>query len=169
MKKLLLITVSVFLMLLIGCSSAESKIDAVACEDIMQAVIDVTAHPDSEKIYTKSEDNMDAFSMSLWADGLFEECEEYGALSDYGIFLSAGRTTYEVAVLRCGDKKEIAALTDLIERRKETLALGDKGMYDPDFKKRMNASVIVTEGNTVIFLVTDDNEAAKKAISELKK
>ncbi|MBQ9770174.1 MAG: hypothetical protein IJW27_08215 [Clostridia bacterium] len=169
MKKILLIALSAFIIVLSACSSAEAELDGVACENIMQAVVDVTAHPDSEKIYTKSEDYMDAYSMALWADGLFEECSEYGVLSDYGIFLSAGRTTYEVAVLRCSDKEDVAVLGELIERRKETLALGDKGMYDPDFKKRMNSSVVITEGKTVIFLVTDDNEAAKTVINELKK
>lgn len=168
MKKLFLPFSLIFIVLLSACVSAESKLDGVSCENIMQAVVAVTVHPESEKIYAKSEENMDEYSMSLWADGLFEECTEYGVLSDYGIYLSAGRTTYEVAVLRCVDKKDVPVLTDLIARRKETLALGDKGMYDPDFKKRMNSSVLITEGRTVIFLVTDDNEAANKAINELK-
>ena len=105
--------------------------------------------------------------MSLWADGLFQECSEYDLIDDYAIYVSAGTTTYEIAVLRCEEEKDVSVLKNLVERRKETLSQGDNGMYDKDFKKRMSDSKVLTEKNTVVLLITDDNSAATEAINKL--
>ncbi len=168
MKKFVLLLICLLLVLSVGCTKETDAFRNVSCEDIMNAAVNATTHPESDKIYTYEKANLDSYSMSLWSDGLFQESSELEKLSDYAIFISAGTTMYEVAVLRTEKKEDVSVLTDLIERRKETLALGDKGMYDPDFKKRMNSSKLITEGNTVIFIVTDDNSAAETAINSLK-
>ncbi len=168
MKNIVLFLICFLLILPAGCSNETDAFKNTSCEDIMNAAVNATAHPQSDKIYTFDKGNLDSYSMSLWSDGLFRESDELAKLSDYAIFISAGTTMYEIAVLRTENKEDISVLTDLIERRKETLALGDKGMYDPDFKKRMGSSKVITEGNTVIFIVTDDNNAAIDAINEIK-
>ena len=41
-------------------------------------------------------------------------------------------------------------------------------MYDPDFQSRMSNSQLKTVGEYVIFIVTDDNDAALDAIEQFK-
>ena len=168
MKKTISICLTFLISFLIGCSGSSGFPSDVSCEDIADAVLNVTEHPEAEEYYTLSKGNLDSYSMSLWSDGLFEESSEFSKLDDYAIFLSAGTTTYEVAVLKAKNSDDVSLFTQLIERRKETLALGDKGMYDPNFKKRMDSSKVITEGNIVIFIVNDDITAAEDAINALK-
>ena len=42
-------------------------------------------------------------------------------------------------------------------------------MYDLSFETKMSNAVVKTNGNFVIFLITDDNDAALKAIEKLAK
>lgn len=160
------------LALVIACFSACGAKKAfgqdITCEDIMKAAQTVGAVPKYDELYLKSEENLDTYSMSLWADGEFKECKELELLSDYAIFLGGGTDTYEITVLKAEDEEHIKTLEKLIERRKKTLELGDKGFYDPDFDLRMENSVVYSDGLFVIFLITEDNDAAVKAIETLK-
>ena len=160
----LLLVISCF----VSCGASKAIPENTSCETIMNAVRTVEDSSDNEKLYLKSEENLDALSMGLWADGLYEECEELELLSDYAIFLGAGVKTYEITVLKAKTKGDVASLVDLIERRKKTLELGDKGMYDPDFELRMSNSVVYKDGLFVMLLITEDNDAAIKAIEQLK-
>ena len=168
MKKLFSALLIISICLLSACSDSQSFKEGTSCEEIMNAVVEVTEHPQSDKVYLKAEDNLDTYSLSLWADGLYQECEEFELLFDYAIFVSAGTTTYEVAVLKADKKENVEKVKDLINRRKETLSLGDKGMYDPDFQSRMSNSQLKAVGEYVIFIVTDDNDAALDAIEQFK-
>lgn len=170
MKKIICLTFAIMFILLsfAACSVKKSLPDDVTCEDILTAVLSVENAPESEKEYLKSENNLDALSMGIWADGLYEECEEKELLSDYAIYLGAGVKTYEITVLKAKGKGDVAGLVDLVERRKTTLELGDKGMYDPDFEVRMSNSVVYTDGLFVIFLITEDNDSAIKAVEQLQ-
>lgn len=174
MKKSFCLLLVLFCVFLVACSknqnteSEKGFKDGVDCEEVMNAVIGVTEHLDSEKIYLKSSNNLDSNNFSLWVDGLYGECEEFKLLSDYAIFVSAGTTTYEVAVLKADEIDNVDKLKELLERRKETLSLGDKGMYDPSFETRINNSKVLTAGEFVILLITDDNDAALEAIEKLK-
>lgn len=170
MKKLvcLLLSVLMIVSLFIACGTQKSFPEDISCEDILNAAQSVGSIPEAENVYLKSQDNLDAYSMSLWVDGIFEESEELELLKDYAIFLGAGVTTYEVAVIKAESEKDVETLKDIIARHKQTLTLGDKGMYDPDFDIRMENSVVYEDGLFVIFLVTEDNTAAKQAIEKLK-
>lgn len=158
---------ALLLLFVSGCS-ATSIPDTLSCEEIVSAVHSSGAVPKFEKYYCKSQDNMDSFSMSLWADGLFSECEEYSLLEDYAIYLGAGTDTYEVTAIKGKTKEDVEALKGLIERRKNALAAGDKGMYDASFDAKMENSVTIVDGRYVIFLVTGDNDSAKASIDKLK-
>lgn len=169
MKKYICLVFAVIILLsATACNQKGEFKSDVTCEEILNSILAATECPQEDKIYVKSKGNLDTFGLSLWADGLFQECEELSLLSDYAIFTSAGTTTYEVAVLRANGIEAVPKLNDLIERRKETLSLGDKGMYDPQFNIRMSNSKQETVGEFVIFIVTDDNDAALKAIDQFK-
>ncbi len=168
MKKIIVLLMVLILLFTVGCSGEKSFSDNLSCEDIAAAYQSVGEKPEYEKFYRKSENNLDAFSMSLWADGLFQECEELELLEDYAIYLGSGADTYEVTVLKAKNEQDIDVLVDLIERRKKTLQNGDKGMYDQNFETKMANSVLKTDGKFVVFLITDDNDAALKAAEKLE-
>ena len=171
MKRLLCLVLITTLMTvyLSGCENNKDFSQEVTCEDIMKAAQSVGEVPEAEKIYLNSQKNLDSTLLSLWADGLYLECDEYTLIDDYAIFLCSGSHTYEIAVLKADSEDSISALNGLIERRKETLMLGDKGAYDPRFDMRMQNSVVYNDGLFVIFLVTDYNDASLRAIENLKK
>lgn len=169
MKKLLNIFLILALFLLTACSGNTQLFrEDISCEDIMNAAVDATNKPDSDKIYLKDNNNLDAGAFSLWVDGLFGESEEFSLIDDYAVYVSAGTTTYEIAVLKASDSSGVKTIKNIMERRKETLSLGDKGMYDPMFKQRMSNAKIETVGDFVILIITDDNNAALKALENLK-
>ena len=163
-----LILAAVLLSSCFACARETNFPEDVTCEMIMEAAQSTHNPPEAEKVYTKAKDNFDAYSMSLWAYGIYEEFEELELLSDYAVYLSAGATTYEIAVLKADKKDNVQDLVDLIEQRKKTLALGDKGMYDPAFETRMKNAVVIQSGLFVIFLVTDNNSDVIKEIEKLK-
>ncbi len=163
-----LIVIFAVLILLCGCNSNTAFPSNVKCEDILNAAVSVTNAPQFEHKYIKSENNLDAFSLSLWSDGLFTESDEFSLLDDYAIYVAAGTTTYEVAILKAKSDDNTERLLSLIEKRKLTISQGDKGMYDPDFKIRMDNSVLKVDGSFVIFLLTDNNDDAVAAVEELK-
>lgn len=169
MKKILNIFLILALFLLTACSGNTQLFrEDVSCKDIMNAAVDATNKPTADKIYLKDDNNLDASTFSLWADGLFGESEEFSLIDDYAVYVSAGTTTYEVAVLKATDSTGVETIKSIMERRKETLSLGDKGMYDPMFKQRMSNAKIETVGDFVILIITDDNNAALKALENLK-
>ncbi len=167
MKKAIVLLMVLIMLFAVGCGE-KSFPDSLSCEEIVAAYQSVSEKPEYEKFYHKSENNLDTFSMSLWADGLFQECNELELLEDYAIYLGSGTDTYEVTVLKAKNEADTEKLVDLIERRKKTLENGDKGMYDQNFKTKMANSVLKTDGKFVIFLITDDNDAALKAAEKLK-
>lgn len=169
MKRIISLFLALALFTLASCGSNKAFPSDIACEDILKAAQSAGETPEAEVFYSESENNLNAVSLSLWADGIYKESEELSLLSDYAIFCGAGTDTYEIAVLKSKSDKDTQKLLDLIERRKESLSLGDKGAYDPDFDYKIKNSVLKTDGRFVIFLITDNNEAAAEAIEKLKK
>lgn len=167
MKKVIAILMVILVLFAVSCTAENSFPDSLSCEEIVSTLQSVGEKPEYEKFYRKSQNNLDTLSMSLWADGLFEECAEFDLLEDYAIYLGAGTDTYEVTVLKAKKEKDVETLKALIERRKQTLANGDKGMYDTSFETKMANSVLKTDGRFVIFLISDDNDTALKATQKL--
>lgn len=169
MKKITAILMVALMLFAVSCTAQKSLPDSLSCEEILTTLQSVGEKTDYEKYYQKSQNNLDSLSMSLWSDGVFEECAEFDLLEDYAIYLGAGTDTYEVTVLKSKNEADTEKLVDLVERRKKTLENGDKGMYDPSFETKMSNAVLKTDGPFVIFLITNDNEAALKAAEALKK
>ena len=161
-----LIVCCVCLVLLTACNS-KSFSENTTCKQILSAAIAENGY-DNTKTYIKGETELDSFSMSLWSDGTFSECEEYDLLADYAICYSADNGTYEISVLKAKNSADTEKLVSLFERRKENLSSGDRAAYDPDFKSLMSDARILTEGDFVILLITPDNDACVAAIDNLK-
>ena len=109
MKKAIAILLSALMITVAftACGDKKTFPEDVSCEDILNAAQSVGEVPEAQNIYLKSQDNLDSYSMSLWVDGIFEESKELSKLKDYAIFLSAGVTTYEIAVLKAENEKDI--------------------------------------------------------------
>ncbi len=168
MKRIISLFFAVLFLFAAGCAKEKGFADTVTCESIVEAVNSAGAVPKFEKYYRKSENNLDSQTFSLWADGLYVESEEYDLIQDYAMYLGAGTNTYEVVALKAETNYDAQTIAELFERRKETLANGDKGMYDLNFNKRMENSVVEVVGKYAIFLVTDFNDQALAAIENLK-
>lgn len=167
MKKLLSILICI--LFLVGCSDKATFTGDATCADIMQAAVDATNAPDYDNIYRYDDENFDSLTMALWAYGLYEECSEYDLIEDCAIYVGAGNITYEVGVIKPKEVTDTEKIEQLFSRRKETMSAGNKAAYDPNFSSLIDDSLIYTDGEFVILLITNDNTLAKDAINGLKK
>lgn len=166
-KKSIMCILSVCLCVLVACGEAKILPANITSEQILDTAVAVEFY-DNTRTYIKGKVDLDAFFMSMWSDGLFDECEEYDLISDYAICYSNDNSTYEISVLKAKSKDDVQSLVSLLERRKDTLSAGDKAAYDPDFKMLLDDSRILVEENFVILLITHDNDAVITAIENLK-
>ena len=167
MKKAIAFLLSVLLIFCAACGKNTAFSADVSCEQILSAATSAVPY-ENTTTYIKDKNNIDAFTMSMWADGIFAECAEYDLMTDYAICYSADNTTYEISILKAESKENAQKLTEVLKRRKQTLEGGTKAAYDPDFNNLMSSSQILTEGDFVILLITPDNDAAVEAIDNLK-
>lgn len=166
MKKTIAILICLMLVLCVACGDSQFS-DDVTCEQILNAAIKVESY-DNTQAYTPNGTKLDKNLMSMWSDGVFAECEEFDLISDYAICYSTDNTTYEISVLKAKSSADVSKIEALYERHKQTLEAGTKAAYDPNFKKIMADSKIIADGNFVILLITNDNDAVIEAINELK-
>lgn len=167
-KNLFLFGVIFSLLLCVACGQNTSFGSDITAEQILNTATTVQIY-DNNKTYIKGKVEMDAFSMSMWSDGVFDECKEFDLISDYAVCYSNDNNTFEISVLKAEKKEDTDKLVSLLERRKQTLATGDKAAYDPEFKMLMEKSEILVEDEFVILLITHDNDAVISAIETLKK
>ena len=100
--------------------------------------------------------------------------ENYYALDDkivdYAIYISGSGSTPEgIAVLKVADAKDIANAKAMVEKRLDTLNFQFENYGLPEEKPKLKSPVIETVGNTVIFVVSKDNNAVLAAIKSLQK
>lgn len=167
MKKTVTILMCALLLFCVACGPKKGFPSDTTCEQILSAATAVESY-DNTKNYIRGKTDFNPNVMSVWSDGVFDECEEYELLSDYAICYSNDNTTYEISVLKAKSKDDVSKLKSLLERRKKTLNGGAQAAYDPNFKKIMQDAKIITDGNFVILLITNDNDAVIAAIEELK-
>ena len=168
-KFLTIVVLCVSLLLITACGNNKSFSSDITAEQILNAAKSaIDTLPSSEKFYINNSHPLDAYKMSLWADGTFEECNEFLLVSDYALYFSADNNTFEISVLKAESKADAEKLVSVFERRKQTLSQGDKAAYDPNFKMLMQNSQILVEGDFVIFLITPNNNAVITAIENLK-
>ena len=168
-KKVLALTMAAVLSLLVSCGQTKSFSDDITCEQILNEAKSVDDKaPENATVYSKNGVAFDGYTMSLYADGTYEACEDINLLDDYAVFYSSDNTTYEISVLKAKSKDDVAKLHEILNRRKETLSSGDKAEYDPNFDNLMKNSQILTDGEFVILLITENNDNIIKAIENLK-
>ncbi len=167
MKKIIAFLACLLLVFCTACGELKNFSSNTTCEQILNAAATAASY-DNTKSYIKGKVDLDAYFMSMWSDGLFDECKEFELLADYAICYSNDNNTYEISVLKAKSKDDVKKLEELFERRKITLSQGDKAAYDPNFENLINDSRIITNGKFVILLITPSNDAVIKAIENLK-
>ncbi len=167
MKKTIIFLLSVLLIVCVACGKSKAFPADIKCEQILNAATAAVSY-ENTTIHIKDKNNLDTYDMAMWADGVFDECSEFDLISDYAICYSADNTTYEISVLKAKSKDDVQKVTELLQRRKQTLQGGVKAAYDPDFEKLMQNSKILSEGEFVILLITADNTSVLTAIDNLK-
>ena len=170
MKKLQRIIIcTLCFLLLTACGNTKSLPSDLSAKEIADAIVQQEGNsPTANTYYLKDGNALNAYTMSLWVDGAYQECTEFDLLDDYAVFYSADNSTYEVAVLKAKVQDDVSKLTEVLDRRKQTLSQGDKAEYDPNFDKLMSDSKVITSGNFVILLITPSNDVAIEAIDALK-
>lgn len=168
-KKTVIFAISFVFLLATACTGDKTFSSDITCEQILNAASAAVGQYQNTTTYIKNKNNLDTHAMSLWADGIFEECAEYDLLSDYAICYSNDNTTYEISVLKADTPENAQELLSVLNRRKQTMADGTKAAYDPDFEILVKNSRIFTDGDFAILLITQDNNAAVDAIQNLKK
>lgn len=167
MKRTVVIFLGLLLIFCVACGESGGFPSGTTCEQILNAAKSAQSYENSVT-YIKDKSNMDVYTMAMWADGVFAECEEFELISDYAICYSNDNTTYEISVLKAKSKDDVAKIVSLFERRKQTLEGGTKAAYDSNFKKLMQGSKIETCGEFVMLLITNDNDTVINAIEKIK-
>jgi len=172
MKKTLSIFLILTALLVSACGKQKAFADAVTSDEVMQAALDACENvPDAEHRYTNDSQNgepIDAYTLSLIEDGIFEECPEFPLIKDYALYICNSKETFELQVLRAENGEAAEKLKALLDRRIETLSGGDKAMYDPSFAGMIQNAKTYTDGPFAILLITGDNTRALNAIEKLK-
>jgi len=91
-----------------------------------------------------------------------------GKVSEYAVYVSGtGATASELAVFKCSSdavKDVEAAVKTRIEEQ-----IASYANYRPDEKFRLEKALLVTEGDYVVFAVSNDNEAVEKLLGSSMK
>lgn len=141
-----------FALLLCGCGSKTKDIDLSAFADKVIQDVDFG-------------DDMLAVPEKLVSD--------YYTLPDgidsYKIYVSGtSATASEFAAFKCKDENTVKAVKSAVEKRISEQTESYEN-YRPDEKFRLENAVIITNGNYLVFAVSNDNSAVEKLFSEALK
>lgn len=90
-------------------------------------------------------------------------------IESFKIYVSAtSATASELAVFKCKDANALKEVKSAVESRVAEQTASYEN-YRPDEKFRLDNAVILTEGNYLVFAVSNDNKAVEKMFSEALK
>lgn len=143
--------------LMAGCSKTKDGTD----ENI---VMDVATLADQLKEGITFKDDM-----SLLEDDIFSMVYniDMGDIVNKKIYLSAGATAEEIAVIEGKDSESVGRIVDGLEQKIEDQKVNFES-YVPEEMKKLEDPVLVKEGNYVILCISDDNEKALDIIEKAK-
>lgn len=79
--------------------------------------------------------------------------------------LNSGSSACEVVVLKCKDSSYVSEAEDLLKKRVESQSTLFASYNAPEVAK-LDAAILKTAGNYVVFCVTDDTDKANEIIKE---
>jgi hypothetical protein len=154
-KKLLLVCMAVGLTgIFAGCGT---EVSTGGSEEITVNVSDMANELQSEITYEDTLSQLDG-DMALTYYGIDKE-----DVADSVVIVSTGATAEEIAVFEAVDKDAAADIKTACDNRKEkqTTSYSD---YKPAEVSRLDNAIIKSEGNYVVYCVTDDTSKANEII-----
>jgi len=153
MKRFVLITLCVAMLCIAGCGGkAEKSLDVAA---FASAAVEKMDFGD-ELMAVPEQMLSDYYTLPK------------GKVSEYAVYVSGtGATASELAVFKCSSdavKDVEAAVKTRIEEQ-----IASYANYRPDEKFRLEKALLVTEGDYVVFAVSNDNEAVEKLLGSSMK
>lgn len=184
MKKFFSVTaLSAALMLcLVGCGSKDDKKDETTVATT-EATTEASNDTDTTAADTTSaEDKTATIAAAIKGAGNFTDCAEVDSnvainrlylfgdattldtskIANATFYTNTNSSAEEIAVVECSDASYTAKVEEAFNQRKANQIEACKD-YLPDEITKLNNAVIFTNGNTVVFIVAPDANAAKDA------
>ena len=154
-KKALILTIlcAFAALLLTACGSKSSSGSSDVSVDVSKLCQDLEGTIDSEV----SEVSNEVIASTYFFD--MDKIEEAAAA------LNSGSNACEVVVLKCKDSSYTSEAEDLLKKRVESQSTLFASYNAPEVAK-LDAAILKTKGNYVVFCVTDDTEKANEIIKE---
>ena len=151
LKKTLIFTVlcTFTVLLFTACGGKSSSDSADVSVDVKQLCTDLEGTIDSEV----SEVSNDIIASTYFVD--MEKIDE----------AAAGSNACEVLVLKCKDASYVSEVEDLLKKRVESQSALFASYNAPEVAK-LDAALIKSKGNYVVFCVTDHNDKAEEILKE---
>lgn len=155
MKKSLILAVlcAFTALILTACGGKSSSDSADVSVDVNQLCKDLEGTINSEV----SEVSSDIIASTYFFD--MNKIEESAAA------LNSGSNACEVVVLKCKDASYVSDVEDLLKKRVESQSTLFASYNAPEVAK-LDAAIIKSKGNYVVFCVTDDTDKANEIIKE---
>ena len=155
LKKTLILTVlcTFTVLLFTACGGKSSSDSADVSVDVKQLCTDLEGTIDSEV----SEVSNDIIASTYFVD--MEKIDEAAAA------LNSGSNACEVLVLKCKDASYVSEVEDLLKKRVESQSALFASYNAPEVAK-LDAALIKSKGNYVVFCVTDHNDKAEEILKE---
>lgn len=155
MKKTLILAVlcAFTALILTACGGKSSSGSADVSVDVNQLCKDLEGTINSEV----SEVSSDIIASTYFFD--MDKIEESAAA------LNSGSNACEVVVLKCKDASYVSDAEDLLKKRVESQSTLFASYNAPEVAK-LDAAIIKSKGNYVVFCVTDDTDKANEIIKE---
>ena len=155
LKKLLLLAVccAFTALLFTACGKKSDSGSADVSVDVNQLCKDLEGTIDSEV----SEVSNDVIASTYFFD--MDKIEAAAAA------LNSGSNACEVVVLKCKDASYVSEATDLLKNRVESQSTLFASYNAPEVAK-LEAAVLKTAGNYVVFCVTDHTDKAEEIVKE---
>lgn len=148
MKKRIFALVLVCVLVLAGCGGGEEPYDV---EDTAKALLE------AEGVFSEE---LIPLEQTVFVPFLGIDDEK---LTAGEVYVSSGSTAEELAVLEFADEDAAAGAAAQMEEHLEQQKESNED-YRPQEMSKLDKAVIRRRGNTVLFLVADDYEAAEKAL-----
>ena len=151
-KALILAVLCAFAALMLtACGSKSSSGSSDVSVDVSKLCQDLEGTIDSEV----SEVSSDIIASTFFFD--MDKIEESAAA------LNSGSSASEVVVLKCKDSSYVSVAEDLLKKRVESQSTLFASYNAPEVAK-LDAAIIKTKGNYVVYCVTDDTDKANEII-----
>lgn len=183
MKKLVLLSALCIALALSSCGKEETQQPSASRSDTVTGAVETTAAAQTEASSLTASELLDtlleaaqpkeAMTKLLPGDEDYEDSFDYlfdldvSVTSDSAVsYCTSGKLADEIDVFVLKDEGDVTMLTSALKKRASSRASTYRGYYDAESDKAKDA-LIISNGKYVIFAISDNNSAVKKAFGGL--